>query len=191
MILPVVAYGHPLLRRVAEEIDKDYPDLKELIENMYETMYSSSGVGLAAPQINLSIRMFVLDASPFADEVPEAEGFKRAFINPNIIEEEGEEWSFNEGCLSIPEIREDVLRKPKIRIQYYDENFIYHDEQYDNVMARIIQHEYDHLDGILFVDRVSSIRKVLLKRKLQDISKGNISVHYKMIFPKKKKGRKR
>ncbi|MCD4665795.1 MAG: peptide deformylase [Bacteroidales bacterium] len=191
MILPVVAYGHPLLRRVAKEIDKDYPGLNELIENMYETMYSSSGVGLAAPQINLSIRMFVLDASPFADEVPEAEGFKRVFINPYIIEEDGEEWSFNEGCLSIPEIREDVVRKPKIRIQYYDENFKFHDEQYDNVMARIIQHEYDHLNGILFVDRVSNIRKVLLKRKLLDISKGNISVDYKMIFPKKKKGRKR
>ena len=191
MILPVVAYGHPLLRRVAKEIDKDYLGLDELIENMYETMYSSSGVGLAAPQINLSIRMFVLDASPFADEVPEAEGFKRVFINPYIIEEDGEEWSFNEGCLSIPEIREDVVRKPKIRIQYYDENFKFHDEQYDNVMARIIQHEYDHLNGILFVDRVSNIRKVLLKRKLQDISKGNISVDYKMIFPKKKKGRKR
>jgi peptide deformylase len=191
MILPIVAYGHPLLRRISEEIDKDYPGLNDLIENMWETMYFSSGVGLAAPQVNLSIRLFVIDASPFADEVPEAEGFKKVFINAQIIEEEGEEWSFNEGCLSIPDVREEVVRKPRIRIQYYDEQFNFHDEQYDSVMARIIQHEYDHLDGIMFVDRVSSIRKVLLKRKLQDISKGNISIDYKMIFPNKKKGRKR
>lgn len=191
MILPIVAYGHPLLRRTSKEIDKDYPGLNELIENMWETMYLSSGVGLAAPQVNLSIRLFVIDASPFADEIPEAEGFKKVFINAQIIEEEGEEWSFNEGCLSIPDIREEVNRKPKIRIHYYDENFNFYDEQYDSVMARIIQHEYDHLDGIMFVDRVSSIRKVLLKRKLQDISKGNISIDYKMIFPNRKKGRNR
>ncbi|MCD4664374.1 MAG: peptide deformylase [Bacteroidales bacterium] len=191
MVLPVLAYGHPLLRRTAKEINKDYPGLKELIENMFETMYITNGVGLAAPQVNLSIRMFVVDASPFADEIPEAAGFKRALINPEIIEEKGEEWMFNEGCLSIPEVREDVLRKPEIRIRYYDENFEFHDEKFNNVMARIIQHEYDHLQGIMFVDRVSNIRKMLLKRKLSDISKGNIDVKYKMIFPMRKKGKRK
>ena len=191
MVLPVLAYGHPLLRRTAKEIDEDYPGLKELIENMFETMYTTNGVGLAAPQVNLSIRMFVVDASPFADEIPEAAGFKRALINPEIIEEKGEEWIFNEGCLSIPEVREDVLRKPEIRIRYYDENFEFHDEKFNNVMARIIQHEYDHLQGIMFVDRVSNIRKMLLKRKLSDISKGNIDVKYKMIFPMRKKGKRK
>jgi peptide deformylase len=190
MVLPITAYGHPTLRKVAREIDMDYPDLNTLIENMYETMYATSGVGLAAPQVNLPIRLLVLDATPFADEVPEAEGFKRAMINPKIIEEKGEEWSFNEGCLSVPDIREDVMRKPEIRIRYYDEFWTLHDETYDKVMARIIQHEYDHLEGIMFVDKVSSIRKMLLKRRLADISMGNIDVGYKMLFPRKKKGRK-
>ncbi len=191
MVLPIVAYGHPRLRKISEDIDKDYPGLDELIENMFDTMYASAGVGLAAPQINKSIRLFIVDASPFAEEIPEAKGFKRVFINARITEEKGEEWSFNEGCLSLPEIREDVVRKPKIRIQYYDENFEYHDENYDKVMARIIQHEYDHLEGVLFVDRIPNIRKILLKRKLSDISKGNIDVDYKMIFPKMKKSRRR
>ncbi|MCF8369806.1 MAG: peptide deformylase [Bacteroidales bacterium] len=191
MILPITAYGHPTLRKVASEIDKSYPNLQELIDNMYETMYTSSGVGLAAPQVNRSIRLLVLDATPFAEEVPEAEGFKRVMINPYIIEESGEEWTFNEGCLSIPDIREDVSRKPKIRIQYYDGNWEFHDEKYDDVMARIIQHEYDHLEGILFVDRINSMRKMLLKRKLQDISKGNITVGYKMIFPVGKKAKRK
>jgi len=190
MILPVTAYGHPILKKIANDIDKDYPDMKELIDNMYETMYVSNGVGLAAPQVNLSIRLFVVDASPFAEDVPEAKDFKRAFINPIITEESGKEWMFNEGCLSVPDIREDVLRKPKIHIQYYDENFEFHDEQYDKVMARIIQHEYDHLEGIMFVDRISNIRKILLKRRLLDITKGNIKVNYKMIFPNKKKGKR-
>lgn len=189
-VLPITAYGHPILRKVAEEIDKDYPGLETLIEDMFETMYATSGVGLAAPQINKSIRLLVLDASPFADETPEAEGFIRALINPKIIEESGEEWTFNEGCLSIPEIREDVVRKPIIRIQYYDENWVFHDETFTSVMARIIQHEYDHLEGILFVDRIHSMRKMLIKRKLMDISKGNIDAKYKMIFPTVKKRRK-
>ena len=189
-VLPITAYGHPILRKVAEEIDKDYPGLETLIEDMFETMYATSGVGLAAPQINKSIRLLVLDASPFADETPEAEGFIRALINPKIIEESGEEWTFNEGCLSIPEIREDVVRKPIIRIQYYDENWVFHDETFTSVMARIIQHEYDHLEGILFVDRIHSMRKMLIKRKLIDISKGNIDAKYKMIFPTVKKRRK-
>jgi peptide deformylase len=190
MILPIVAYGHSLLRRKAVEIDKDYPGLDELIENMFETMYATSGVGLAAPQVNLSIRMFVVDATPFAEEVPEAEGFKKAMINPIILEESGDEWKFNEGCLSIPDVREDVLRKPNIHIQYYDENFVFHDEKHSKVMARVIQHEYDHLEGVMFVDRVPSLRKMMLKRKLQDISKGNIDVDYRMIFPNRKKGRR-
>lgn len=190
MILPITAYGHPILRKVALDIDKDYPGLDQLIEDMFETMYASSGVGLAAPQINRSIRLIVIDASPFEDEYPETKDFKRVFINAKMMDENGEEWPFNEGCLSIPDIREEVQRKPKIRITYYDENWEFHDEVYDSVMARILQHEYDHLEGVLFVDKINSIRKMLLKRKLQDISKGNINVEYKMIFPNKKKGRK-
>ncbi len=191
MVLPILAYGHPTLRRISEDIEKDYPGLDELVEDMFDTMYLTSGVGLAAPQVGKSIRLFIVDASPFAEEVPEAKEFKKIFINAQIVEEKGEEWSFNEGCLSLPDIREDVIRKPGIRIQYYDENFEYHDDKFSKVMARIIQHEYDHLEGVLFVDRISNIRKMLLKRKLSDISKGNIDVDYKMIFPKKKKGRKR
>lgn len=191
MVLPITAYGHQVLRKVTEDIDKDYPNLQQLIENMYETMYTTSGVGLSAPQVNLSIRLIVMDATPYAEEDPQAKDFKKVLINPVMIEEEGEEWMFNEGCLSIPDIREDVERKPNIRIQYYDENWKFHDEKYTSVMARIIQHECDHLEGILFVDRVSNIRKMLLKRKLSDISKGNIDVKYKMIFPLKKKGKRK
>lgn len=190
MILPVTAYGHPILRKVAVEIDRGYPQLNQLIADMFETMYASSGVGLAAPQINKSIRLIVIDASPFAEEYPETKDFKRVFINPRIIDETGDEWPFTEGCLSIPDVREEVERKPKIKISYYDENWDFHEEVFDSIMARILQHEYDHLEGKLFVDHVSSIRKMLLKRKLADISKGNISVDYKMIFPNKKKGRK-
>ena len=187
MVLPVTAYGHPVLRKISKEIDKDYPNLKELIDNMFETMYFSKGVGLAAPQVNLSICLFIVDASPFAEEMPETKDFKKVIINPKIVEEKGEEWIFNEGCLSVPDIREDISRKPNIHIQYYDENFEYHDKIYDGILARIIQHEYDHLKGILFIDRVSNLRKMLLKRRLSDISKGNIDVSYKMIFPIKKK----
>lgn len=190
MVLPITAYGHPVLRKVAVEIDKDYPNLDELITDMYETMYATRGVGLAAPQVNKSIRLLVLDATPYADEDPGAKEFNRVMINPKIIEESGEAWTFNEGCLSIPDIREDVERKPKIRIQYYDRNWKFYDETFEGVMGRIIQHEYDHLEGILFVDKVSSIRKMLLKRKLADISKGEIDIDYRMIFPKKKKGRR-
>jgi len=187
MILPIVAYGHPTLRKVAQDIEPDYPELEQLIEDMFETMYKSEGVGLAAPQVNRSIRLFVIDASPYAEDNPELEGFKKVFINAHITEESGEEWVFNEGCLSIPEIREDVSRPPRLRIQYVDENFVPHDEVYEGIPARIIQHEYDHIDGILFVDRINTLRKMLLKRKLMDISTGNIKVAYKMIFPAKKK----
>jgi peptide deformylase len=190
MILPIVAYGHPILRRIAKEIDKDYPNLQGLISDMFETMYATSGVGLAAPQINLSIRLLVIDATPYAKDYPQAEGFKKAMLNPVIIGEEGEDWMFNEGCLSIPDVREDILRKPKIHIQYYNENWEFFDEYHTGVMARIIQHEYDHLEGILFVAKVSNLRKVLLKRKLLDISHGNIEVDYKMIFPLKKKSKR-
>lgn len=190
MILPITAYGHPILRKVAKNIDKDYPYLDTLIADMFETMYATSGVGLAAPQINLSIRLLVIDATPYAEEDQQARGFKRVMINPHIVEETGDEWVHNEGCLSIPDIREDVSRKPNIRIQYYNEKWEFFDERYTSVMARIIQHEYDHLEGVLFVDRVSNLRKVLLKRRLQDISKGNIDVGYKMIFPLLKKARR-
>jgi peptide deformylase len=187
MVLPITAYGHPTLRKVATNITKDYPNLDGLIADMFETMYTCSGVGLAAPQINQSIRLIVMDATPYAEEDNQARGFKKVLINPQIIEEKGEEWMFNEGCLSVPDIREDVMRKPEIRIQYYNENWEFFDERYTSVMARIIQHEHDHLEGVLFVDRVSNIRKVLLKRRLSDISKGNIDISYKMIFPLKKK----
>ncbi|NTW33375.1 MAG: peptide deformylase [Bacteroidetes bacterium] len=188
MILPIYSYGNSILKKETEEIGKSYPNLKELIDNMYETMYAAPGVGLAAPQIGLSIRLFVIDATGYADdENPELDGYKKVFINAHIIEEEGEEWLFNEGCLSFPKLREDVLRKPKIHIQYFDENFTYHDEWVEGVLTRIIQHEYDHTDGIVFIDHLSNLRKQMIKGKLNDIANGKIDVAYKIIFPKKKK----
>lgn len=187
MIMPIVAYGHPVLRKKAENIDKNYPDLQQFIADMFETMYKSNGVGLAAPQVNRSIRLFVIDATPYAEDFPGETNLKRVFINPQIIEEKGEEWSFNEGCLSIPDIREDVIRKTELRLQYYDEDFNFHDEVITGVMARVMQHEYDHLEGVLFVDRISPIRKIMLKRKLTDISKGLVKTDYRMIFPIVKK----
>ncbi|SHG18356.1 peptide deformylase [Flagellimonas flava] len=196
MILPIVAYGEPVLRKVAKDISKDYPKLKELITNMWDTMYNAHGVGLAAPQIGLPIRLFLVDTSPFADdeelslEDQEAlNGFKKVFINAKIEEEAGEEWDFNEGCLSIPDIREDVKRKPEITINYLDENFKSHSETYGGLLARVIQHEYDHIEGILFTDKLSSLKKRLLKSRLDKISKGKINVDYKMKFPNIKKGR--
>jgi peptide deformylase len=189
MIMPVVAYGHPVLKKVAAEISPDYPDLKKFVEDMWETMYISDGVGLAAPQVNRSIRLFVIDASPFLEKHPETKGFKQVFINAKIYEEEGEEWSFNEGCLSFPGLREDIMRKPVIRIRYVDENFQPHDERYDGIVARVVQHEYDHTEGITMVDRISPLKKILLKGRLADITKGNVEVHYKMIFPALKKGK--
>ncbi len=188
MILPIVSYGNPILKKKTLEIGKSYPNLNELIENMFETMYAAPGVGLAAPQIGLSIRLFIVDANGYSDENnPELDSFKKAFINAQIIEEEGEEWLFNEGCLSFPKLREDILRKPKIHIQYFDENFEYHDEWFDGIPARIIQHEYDHTDGIVFVDRLSNLKKQLIKGKLNDIITGNVEVSYKIKFAKKKK----
>lgn len=190
MILPIVAYGDPILKKRASEISKDTPKLEETISNMYESMYGAHGVGLAAPQVGLSIRLFLVDTSPFADDdeysVEEQEKlkrFKRTFINAKIIEETGEEWAFNEGCLSIPNVREEVLRQPVIKVEYQDENFKSHTETFDGLIARVIQHEYDHIEGILFTDKVSSLKKRLLKGKLVNISKGKTNVDYRMRFP--------
>ena len=197
MILPIIAYGDPVLKKEGKEIEENYPDLKGLIENMFETMYAASGVGLAAPQIGKSIRLFIVDGSPFADDEdddeevdPRAEGmndFKKVFINPIIEDETGEDWAFNEGCLSIPKIREEVFRKEIIKISYYDENWNLNEEVYEGYKARIIQHEYDHVDGILFTDHLSPLKKRLLVKKLQNISKGDVDIDYKMKFPMRKK----
>ena len=196
MVLPIVAYGDPVLRKKAKDVPQDYAKLKELIENMWETMYGAYGVGLAAPQVGLPLRMFMIDTSPFAedDDLPDEEreqlkGLKKLFINPVITEETGDEWAFGEGCLSIPDIREDVFRKPEISIEYYDEDFNKHVEKYDGLAARVIQHEYDHIEGILFTDKLSSLKKRLIKGKLKNISKGKISVDYRMRFPEVKKAR--
>ena len=201
MILPIVAYGDPVLKKEAEEITNEFPDLQKLIKDMYETMYHASGVGLAAPQIGKSIRMFVVDGSPFAEKDEEdeedtpdpkavgIENFKKVFINPIIEEESGEEWGFQEGCLSIPKIREEVFRKEKIQVSYYDENWDFHEEAFEGYAARIIQHEYDHIDGILFTDHLSPLKRRLLTKRLQNISKGEVKVDYKMKFPIVKKGR--
>ena len=194
MILPIVAYGDPVLRKVGIEIDKDYPNLKELIANMKATMYNASGVGLAAPQIGKAIRLFIIDASPFAedDDLDEKERevlktFNRVFINPQIIKEEGEEWVFNEGCLSIPDVRQDVSRQPKVTLEYQDEDFNTHTEVLEGLAARVFQHEYDHIEGILFTDKLSSLKKRLIKKKLENISKGKINSDYRMRFPNLKK----
>ncbi|WP_438711564.1 peptide deformylase [Aquimarina muelleri] len=196
MILPIVAYGDPVLKKKAKEIGEDYPNLSELLENMFETMYNAHGVGLAAPQIGLPIRLFLVDAEPFSEdeelseeEKKELKDFKKVFINATILEETGEEWVFTEGCLSIPDIREDVFRKEKIKINYFDENFVEHTETYDGLAARVIQHEYDHIEGILFTDKLSSLKKRLIKGKLSNISKGKINSEYRMRFPSMKKGR--
>ena len=196
MILPIVAYGDPVLRKTAKEIEKDYPKLHELIASMWETMYQANGVGLAAPQIGLPIRLFLVDTTPFSDdddlskeEQKALNGFKKVFINAKIEEETGQEWAFNEGCLSIPDIREDVNRKDTITITYMDEQFKKYTETYDGLLARVIQHEYDHIQGILFTDKLSSLKRRLLKGRLANISKGKIKVDYRMRFPDMKKAR--
>ncbi|GHC54330.1 peptide deformylase [Ulvibacter litoralis] len=196
MILPIVAYGDPVLRKKGTIIDKDYPKLDALIENMFDTMYASSGIGIAAPQVGVPIRLFIVDASPFADdedlteeECKELETFKKVFINATILEEKGEEWAFNEGCLSIPDVREDVFRQPDIVIEYEDENFKKHTDTFSGMAARIIQHEYDHIEGILFTDKLSPLKKRLIKGKLSNISKGKVGVDYRMRFPNAKKKR--
>jgi len=194
MILPIVAYGAPVLKKEALEISNEYPNLDQLIENMWETMYASNGVGLAAPQIGLSIRLFVIDAAPFSEdeELDEAEvtllkTFKKAFINPTIIEEDGPLWEFNEGCLSIPDVREDVSRHERIRIHYWDEQFKEQELVLTGLAARVVQHEYDHIEGILFTDHLTSLKRRLLKNRLNSISKGAIQVDYLMKFPNKTK----
>lgn len=183
MKLPILAYGDPVLKRKCEDISADYPNLPELIDNMFETMYAAHGVGLAAPQIGLSIRLFVIDASPFEEDDERLKDFKKVFINAQIVEETGEKWAFNEGCLSIPDIREDVSRPPTIRIQYVDENWVAHDEKYEGLAARIIQHEYDHIEGKLFTEKLSPLKKAMIKNKLDAIAKGQVKVDYKMKFP--------
>ncbi len=185
MKYPVTVYGDPLLRKKAKNIDKDDPKLKEIIENMWETMYYSDGVGLAAPQVGKSIRLFLIDASSGADEEPELEGFKKVFINAELIETSGEEWVMNEGCLSLPEIREDVTRKDEVRIHYFDENFVEHEETFKGFAGRVIQHEYDHLEGVLFIDYLSPLRKRLLKSKLNAIATGKVHPHYRIKVPAK------
>ena len=194
MVLPIVAYGDPVLRRVGKDIDKDYPGLEELIENMKETMKNAQGVGLAAPQVGRDIRLFLIDASPFSEneDLEEEEraflkDFKRTFINARIVEEQGDEWAFNEGCLSIPNINEDVYRPEIIHVEYLDEDFEERQETLTGLAARIFQHEYDHIEGILFTDKLSSLKKRLLKKKLENISKGKVDVSYRMKFPNIKK----
>lgn len=196
MILPIVAYGDPVLKRRAKDIPEDYPNLQGFIDNMFETMYNAHGVGLAAPQVGKSLRLFIVDASPFAEddniseeEKEELKTAKEVFINPKIIEEQGDEWDFNEGCLSIPEVREDVFRKPKIEIEYYDRDFNLQHKTLDGLFARVVQHEYDHIEGILFTDKLSGLKKRLIKGKLNSIAKGKIDVEYRMRFPKLKKSR--
>uniref|UniRef100_UPI00404708E7 peptide deformylase n=1 Tax=Polaribacter sp. TaxID=1920175 RepID=UPI00404708E7 len=194
MILPIVAYGDPVLRKLAEDIDADYPELTTLIANMKETMYNAHGVGLAAPQIGKAIRLFVIDATPFSEdkdlsteEQESLAAFKEVFINAKIIEERGDEWEFNEGCLSIPDIREDVFRPEEISIEYFDENFKKHNKTLNGLAARVFQHEYDHIEGVLFTDKLSTLKKRLLKKKLENISKGKINADYRMRFPNLKR----
>jgi peptide deformylase len=193
MILSIVGYGDPVLRKKAVEVTAEYPNLKQVVADMYETMYNAYGVGLAAPQVGLSIRLFVVDTRPFSEdedltkeEQEQLSGFKKTFINATILKEEGEEWCFNEGCLSIPEVREDVYRHEKITIEYYDEDFNKYTEVYDGLIARVIQHEYDHIEGVLFTDKISSLKKRLIKKKLQNIMEGKTRPDYKMKFIAKK-----
>lgn len=200
MILPIVVYGDPVLRKICEDIDKDYPKLEQLIKDMFETMYEANGVGLAAPQIGKPIRLFIVDTHPFVDdededdddeftaeERKELQAFKKVFINAKIIEEAGNEWKFKEGCLSIPKIREDVERRPNVKIEYLDEKFVKHTETYNGLIARVIQHEYDHIQGVLFTDKISPFKRKMISGKLIDISKGKTNPDYKIKVFKPKK----
>ena len=189
MILPIVAYGHPTLKAVAQPIASDYPELETLMNDMWETLAHSEGVGLAAPQVNKSIRLFIVDGNPFSPDYPDAKGFKQVFINAELIEAFGDEVPFKEGCLSLPNIYEEVMRPDKIRIRYLDENFKEHEDVFEGIRSRIIQHEYDHLEGHVHVDRIAPLRKTLLQGKLRAISEGKCDVDYRMIFPHKKKHR--
>jgi peptide deformylase len=194
MILPIVAYGSPVLRKVCDEIDSDYPGLEKLIADMWETMYASNGVGIAAPQVNKKIRLFVIDSEQIFSKMddddddetdyPDEPGFKGVFINAHIMELDGKEWAYTEGCLSIPKIREDVYRKEAVTLTYMDENFTPQTKTFNGISARVILHEYDHIEGKLFIDYIKPLKRTLLKRKLDDISKGKIEVDYRMVFPK-------
>ena len=192
MVLPIIAYGNPVLRKVCKEITPDYAGLQALLDDMWETMYNSKGVGLAAPQVNRDIRLFVVDSIQVLnnleddekDDYPGDDGFKGVFINAKMEAVDGHEWTYNEGCLSIPKIREDITRKEKIIIRFQDENFETHSKTFTGITARIILHEYDHIEGKLFIDYLKPLRRNLLKRKLSDISKGKISVDYRMSFQK-------
>lgn len=192
MVLPVVAYGHPILRKQSESIDEHYPDLEKLIDDMWETMYHTNGVGIAAPQVNKPIRLFVVDTIQIVENFdeedkrlyPNEKPAKQVFINAHVLQEAGEPWSYNEGCLSIPKVREDIKRNATVRIRYQDENFMEKEEEFDGITARVILHEYDHIEGKLFIDYLSPLKKRLLKKKLDDISKGKMNVSYRMILPK-------
>ena len=191
MILPIVGYGHPVLKTKAKRINEYFESLQEIIDNMWETMYNATGVGLAAPQIGLSIRLFIIDTKPFSDdeslshnESLKLKSFKKVFINPEILDENEEAWDFNEGCLSIPEVRADIKRSKTIKIKYFDINFIEQFEEFDGLIARVIQHEYDHIEGILFTDKLSPLKRKLLRGKLLDISKGKVPTDYLMKFSK-------
>ena len=192
MILPIVAYGSPILRKICGDISPDYPGLEKLIADMWETMYNSNGVGLAAPQINKDIRLFVMDSEQiFANQdedekndFPDEPGYKGVFINAHIKELNGEEWPYNEGCLSIPKIREDVYREEEVTLEFDDENFNHHTKTFNGITARVILHEYDHIEGKLFIDHIKPLKRKLLRGKLTDISKGKIKVDYRMVFPK-------
>jgi len=192
MNLPIVAYGHPVLRKVCDDITPEYPDLKKLIADMWDTMYNSNGVGIAAPQINRAIRLFVIDTVQIVEgfdeqdkkDYPDEKPVKQVFINAHKVEETGEPWAYNEGCLSIPKVREDVKRAEKVRLRYVDENFQEHEAEFDGITARVILHEYDHIDGKLFIDHLPPLKKRLIKKKLEDIAGGKIRVDYKMLFAK-------
>jgi peptide deformylase len=193
LILPIVAYGSPILRKISKDITPDYPGLDKLIADMWETMYSSNGVGLAAPQINHDIRLFLIDSKQIfinleedneSTDYPDKPGIKQVFINAHVVKLNGEEWSYNEGCLSIPKIREDVMRHEEVTLQYVDENFQPHTQTFNGITARVILHEYDHIEGKLFIDYLKPLKRKLLKRKLDDITKGKIKVDYRMSFPK-------
>jgi peptide deformylase len=192
MVFPIVAYGAAVLRKVSQDITPDYPGLKTLIEDMWETMYASSGVGLAAPQINKDIRLFVMDSSQIFENLeddeknvyPDAPGIKQVFVNAYVKSLDGEEWAYNEGCLSIPKIREDVLRAESVTLEFMDENFQPHTQTFNGITARVILHEYDHIEGKLFIDYLKPLRRKMLQGKLNDISKGKVKIDYKMIFPK-------
>lgn len=194
MVLPIVVYGDPVLRKVAVDIDKNYEGLSDLISNMYETMYKANGLGIAAPQVGKSIRLFVVDTEPLAEDDDYSEEvkaqlkvFKKAFINAKILNESGNEWVFNEGCLSIPKINENVSRLSEIEVEYYDEKFVKHREKYTGVMARVIQHEYDHIEGKLFIDKIGPLKRKMLSGKLNDIANGKTQPDYKIKVYKPKK----